>query len=165
MTSGEEPDPFLALKPLHDAPRVFWTPRNGGHWVATRGEDIRKVLSNHEQFSSRQVFIPPSPERPASIQLEIDPPDHEKYRRLIMPAFAPPAIAAWTEQARAFSVWLKRIPEFEVKQGESVRTSGGYRSGSPQPSPDVAAGRSGLRRSSRPVGRCLPRCLGFRPFR
>jgi cytochrome P450 len=103
---GADVDPFMALKRLHDQPEVFWTPRNGGHWVATRGEDIRQILVDHERFSSRHVFIPPSPGRPPSIPLEIDPPNHEKYRRLIMPAFTPPAIATWTEEARALAVSL-----------------------------------------------------------
>jgi cytochrome P450 len=103
---GAEVDPFLALKRLHDKPEVFWTPRNGGHWVATRGEDIREILTDHETFSSRHVFVPATPDRPPSVPLEIDPPDHEKYRRLIMPAFSPPAVAAWADEARALAVSL-----------------------------------------------------------
>src|SRR5262249_46157127 len=35
-----------ALKRLHDPgiPDIFWTPRNGGHWVATRGDDIYEIF-------------------------------------------------------------------------------------------------------------------------
>jgi cytochrome P450 len=84
---GAEVDPFLQIKALHDQPQVFWTPRNGGHWVATRGEDIRRILEDHQAFSSRHVFVPATPDRPPSVPLEIDPPEHEKYRRLILPAY------------------------------------------------------------------------------
>lgn len=103
---GADVDPFAALKRLHEQPEVFWTPRNGGHWVATRGEDIKHILTDHETFSSRFVFVPAAKDRPPSIPLEIDPPDHEKYRKLIMPAFTPPAIAAWTEEAKRLAVEL-----------------------------------------------------------
>jgi len=44
--AGAEVDPYAALKRLHDGPDLFWTPRNGGHWVATRGDDIRGILSD-----------------------------------------------------------------------------------------------------------------------
>jgi cytochrome P450 len=103
---GSDVDPFMALHALREGPEVFWTPRNGGHWVVTRGEDIRHILTDHETFSSRHVFVPAAKDRPPTVPLEIDPPDHEKYRRLIMPAFAPPAIAAWTEEARNLAVSL-----------------------------------------------------------
>ena len=43
-----------------EAPPVFWTPRNGGHWVATRGEDIREVQTNFRRFSQRVMTIPAS---------------------------------------------------------------------------------------------------------
>ncbi len=103
---GADVDPFAALMRLKDGPPVFWTPRNGGHWVATRGEDIKHILVDHETFSSRYVFVPAARDRPSAIPLEIDPPDHEKYRKLVMPAFTPPAIAAWTEEARALAISL-----------------------------------------------------------
>ncbi len=102
---GAEVDPFLALKRLHDKPDIFWTPRNGGHWVATRGDDIRAILTEPEVFSSRHVFIPKSG-RPPIVPLELDPPDHEAYRRLLLPAFTPPAVAAWSQQARELAVSL-----------------------------------------------------------
>jgi hypothetical protein len=34
-----------------------WTPRNGGHWPATRGSDIPEILKNFELFSSCRAFI------------------------------------------------------------------------------------------------------------
>ena len=103
---GGDVDPFMALKRLHAGPDIVWTPHNGGHWVATRGEDIREILMDSDAFSSRFVFIPAARDRPPSIPLEIDPPDHAKYRKLVLPAFTPPAIAAWTGEAQALAVSL-----------------------------------------------------------
>ena len=98
-------DPFEALNRLHQAPAIFWTPRHGGHWVATRGQDIRAILLDHERFSSRSAFIP-TMDRPRAVPLEIDPPEHAAFRRLLLPAFAPSAIASWTQAARELAVEL-----------------------------------------------------------
>ena len=58
---GASDDVQLAWKRLHDeAPDIFWTPRNGGHWIATRGEDIREIQTNHRRFSQRVMTIPAS---------------------------------------------------------------------------------------------------------
>src|SRR5262245_809806 len=103
---GSDVDPFLALKKLHGKPRLFWTPHNGGHWVATRGDDIRHILTEHRTFSSRHVFVPAARDQPPAIPLEIDPPEHEKYRRLVMPAFTPPAVATWADEARNLAISL-----------------------------------------------------------
>ena len=102
---GGESDPFEALKRLHQLPDLFWTPHHGGHWVATRGEDIRVILTTPEAFSSRHAFIPKS-DRPPIFPLEIDPPEHEKYRNLLVAAFTPPAVADWSGQARELAASL-----------------------------------------------------------
>lgn len=102
---GAERDLFLALKRLHEGPDIFWTPRYGGHWVVTRGDDIRRILSDYETFSSEAVFIPRR-ERPRIVPLEVDPPEHMAYRKLIAPAFTPKAIAQWTDLARTLAIEL-----------------------------------------------------------
>jgi cytochrome P450 len=104
VVEGDE-DPFLALKRLHERPNIFWTTRNKGHWVATRGDDIRKILSDHETFSSRTVFLPVV-DRPRIIPTEIDPPEHAAYRALIAPFFYPNAIASWADEARHLAASL-----------------------------------------------------------
>ena len=38
----------LGMMSLHDdAPDIFWTPRNGGHWMVTRIRDARQVVTDH----------------------------------------------------------------------------------------------------------------------
>lgn len=75
-------------------PDIFWTPRNGGHWVATRAEDILVMQKDHQRFSYRHITLPPMPaETPRQIPLELDPPEHAHYRRPLMQALQPGAVA------------------------------------------------------------------------
>jgi len=104
LASGDA-DPFLTLKRLHDGPDIFWTPRNHGHWVATRGDDIRNILMDNQTFSSRVIFLP-AMDRPRIIPAEVDPPRHAAYRALISPFFYPNAIAAWADEARQLAASL-----------------------------------------------------------
>jgi cytochrome P450 len=106
MRPGPEgSDPFEAWSRLHGLPPLVWTPRNGGHWLATRGEDIPVILKNYELFSSRRVFIGLS-DRPRGVPLEYDPPEHGPLRKVLIPAFMPKAVAVWAEEARRLAVEL-----------------------------------------------------------
>jgi cytochrome P450 len=92
-----------------DVPEVFWTAHNGGHWVVTRSREISRVLSEYTSFSSRQIVIPaPPPEVkvPPLMPLQIDPPNHLKYRKLLMAALAPKAVQGLGEKARALAIEL-----------------------------------------------------------
>jgi cytochrome P450 len=90
---GWQDDLQLAWKRLHEqAPDVFWTPRNGGHWIATRGEDIREIQTNHRRFSQRIMTVPASAQTFRILPANADPPEHDGYRRIIMPSFLPKAI-------------------------------------------------------------------------
>jgi cytochrome P450 len=102
---GADSDPFAAAKRLHAGPDLFWTPRNGGHWTVTRGAAIRRILADHENFSSRVVFIPRQ-QRDRFIPLEIDPPEHAGYRAMLTPALTPKAVAVWAQEARALAIAL-----------------------------------------------------------
>lgn len=94
---------------LQDAgtPEVFWTDRNGGHWVVTRSREINAVLSEADNFSSRQIIVPKMPaSAPPLMPLQADPPDHLKYRNLLATALSPRAVLALGEQARALTIEL-----------------------------------------------------------
>src|SRR6218665_2557302 len=39
-------------------PDIFWTSRNGGHWVVTRADLIEQILNDYERFSNREIMIP-----------------------------------------------------------------------------------------------------------
>jgi cytochrome P450 len=95
-------------------PDVFWTPRNGGHWVAARGKYVEHLLKDDEHFSSRQiVMIDALNPNPPFAPLMIDPPDHNKYRQLLMPALSPKAVGALGDKARTMTVEL--IEGFKAK--------------------------------------------------
>jgi cytochrome P450 len=88
-------------------PEIFWTTANGGHWVSTRGEDYLRFLSEADLYSSSINVVPK--ERNFGVPvvpLNIDPPDHAKYRKLIAPAFTPRAVVPLGESARRLTVDL-----------------------------------------------------------
>jgi camphor 5-monooxygenase len=89
---GADRDFLSPWKQLQDssAGGVFWTPRNGGHWIVTRGREIARIYADHENFSSRIVMVP----REVCEQFQLrpttlDPPEHRPYRRLMSAALTP----------------------------------------------------------------------------
>jgi cytochrome P450 len=93
-------DLLLAWKKLQLGPDIVWTPHNGGHWIATRAEDIEAMQLDYEHFSHAQFNLPPNPRDHDLIPLGLDPPEHGKFRRLIMPALMPKAVKVLEEKAR-----------------------------------------------------------------
>lgn len=111
-------DPALCADPherilelLANAPKVFWTPRNGGHWMLMSHEANFTASRDTETFSSQ--FIPPeklamlksmlppgSPHIPIAVPINLDPPDHTKYRMPLNRVFSPKAIAALKDSIR-----------------------------------------------------------------
>jgi cytochrome P450 len=89
-------DPFGSFRPLRDQ-RAIWSPNHGGYWILTRAEDIRAAYQQPELFSSSSTGIPAHASRKEKLYpLELDPPDHTAYRRVIAPLFAPKAVTART---------------------------------------------------------------------
>jgi cytochrome P450 len=87
-------DPHGAARLVRDMPRVFWAAKNTfdgrGCWMLTHAEDMRAVLQDAATFSSnRQFFSPLVKENWPLVPLEIDPPEHTKFRALLNPLFAP----------------------------------------------------------------------------
>jgi cytochrome P450 len=99
-------DPYArALQLAREAPPVFWTPRNGGHWLVINYADARTVFRAPETFSSALIApelmhamiaaIPPgTPRLPMPTPIFMDPPAHTTYRLPLQRAFAPKTIAA-----------------------------------------------------------------------
>lgn len=73
-------------------PRIFWSPRNGGHWTFLDYEDIREGYRNPELFSNRNTPIPPVDDWPIFQPQSVDPPDHARFRSLLAPLFTPNAV-------------------------------------------------------------------------
>jgi cytochrome P450 len=94
MQPAPNADPHGAASVVRDMPRVFWAPRNTfdgrGCWMLTHAEDMRTVLQDAATFSSnRQFFSPLLKESWPLVPLELDPPEHTKFRALLNPLFAP----------------------------------------------------------------------------
>ncbi|AKT37808.1 cytochrome P450 [Chondromyces crocatus] len=107
--AGMEDDLHLAWRKVQvSGPDIFWTPRNGGHWVATRAEDIVVIQTDHERFSHRDVSIPTARPKgaPTALPVELDPPQHGAYRGLISPAFSIRAVGAMEAKIREVTVAL-----------------------------------------------------------
>lgn len=85
-------DVQTGLMSLHrDAPDIFWTPRNGGHWMATRFADVTSIGTQPRIFSSVAQGIPPRPEGqelPLPPQ-DMDAPDHLRHRLLLLKFLSP----------------------------------------------------------------------------
>lgn len=98
---GMGDDVHAAWKRLQGGPRFIWTPRNGGHWIATRGEDIARMMEEWEIFSYQAITIPQNPS--PALPLETDPPRHGPLRAIISPLFAPATLKGAEAQARALA--------------------------------------------------------------
>lgn len=72
---------------------LVWTPRNEGHWIATRGELIWEILPDHEHFSNHLVIVPRSiGEQDRRIPSTLDPPEHQPIRALMDAGLGPKSI-------------------------------------------------------------------------
>jgi cytochrome P450 len=92
---------------LRESCPVFHSDRWGGFWVASRHQDVYEVGRDPERFASGPgVLIPPighgRPLRP----MDADPPDHTAYRDLLLPRFAPAAVAGMEDDVRALAAAL-----------------------------------------------------------
>ena len=107
---GDRPQETIGQ--LHDGPRIFYSPvhhhaeHGTGTWVLTHAADIRRVLQDAERFSSKDKTARAKGRGWGLIPLEIDTPDHGKYRALMNPLFSPARIAALEKQVRARAVEL-----------------------------------------------------------
>jgi cytochrome P450 len=117
-------DPALLANPhervremLRDAPPVFWTPFNNGHWVALGHEAAFEVSRDFERFTSTPIdpelmaqymaMMPAgSPHIPQPVPITLDPPDATKYRAPLASAFGPKAIKARADEIRSLAISL-----------------------------------------------------------
>ncbi|SFS11741.1 cytochrome P450 [Sphingomonas jatrophae] len=93
---GVEQDYHAAWLSLRSPARsLVWTPRNGGHWIATRGEDVRALWADAERLSSDVLAVPRGLGALMQfIPLQQDPPEHTPFRNAVMRGFASRFIVA-----------------------------------------------------------------------
>jgi cytochrome P450 len=93
---ARRPQPIFAL--LHDTSPVFRL--DGVGVIVTTRAAVEQVLREPELFSSSTSAHDLKTARPL-IPLQVDPPDHRKYRKLLDPLFAPQRMRAREEQVCA----------------------------------------------------------------
>jgi cytochrome P450 len=75
-----------AIMKLNDPslPKLIWTPRNSGHWIATRAETVTEALRNPNRFTSEVILVPrEAGEKFDFIPVVLDPPEHGPYRKIV----------------------------------------------------------------------------------
>ncbi|WP_063825049.1 cytochrome P450 [Nocardia pseudovaccinii] len=96
-------------------PEVVWTPFNGGHWIATRAELVQQVFSDYKRFSSRVILVPKAVgELMDTIPVQVDPPRHRPYRKLLNENLAPAVVRDLEGKIRETAIEL--IESF-IEQG------------------------------------------------
>jgi cytochrome P450 len=111
-------DPHARILDLvRNAPPVFWTPRNGGGWVALTHaanyeasrdtETFSSEFMPPEQFKALLASLPPgAPHIPQPVPITMDPPEHTKYRQPLQKVFSPKTIAGLRDSIRVLAAEL-----------------------------------------------------------
>ncbi len=90
-----------------DTPALIWTPKTGGHWIATRGPVIHEIYSNPDRFSSEVIFLPKEAgEKYLMVPTRMDPPEHTPYRKILDKGLNPGQIRKTEERVRAVAADL-----------------------------------------------------------
>lgn len=100
-------DPYTFFAQMHERfPPIFYDVGPFGNaWVITKHEDALFALRHAELFSNEDAT--PFPRDPANwfyfIPIEIDPPDHRKYRNIVDPIVSPQGVLKLEGQIRALA--------------------------------------------------------------
>ena len=127
FTPNDLTDPYEPCKWLSgpQIPRLLFNPArpdgggspfgNKGTWVVTHYEDIDRVYTDNERFSNKGAaeFQAAIGETFRSIPLGVDPPEHGKYRRYLMPHFSPARLNRMQDHIR--EVVVEMIESFAGK--------------------------------------------------
>jgi cytochrome P450 len=100
-------DPYPVLRRLRREDPVHWYEK-AACWCLTKHADVERVSRSPELFTStRGILIATGPgDRPPGLPisiLEMDPPEHNRHRKLVIQAFTPRAIAGLEPRIRAIA--------------------------------------------------------------
>lgn len=99
-------DPFGAFERLRRECPVAHSNKHGGFWLLTRYDDVRSAALDWRSFTSSTVGVTAipviTPRTQPQLPIEIDPPQHSRYRALVNPVFAPARVVAITPRIEAF---------------------------------------------------------------
>lgn len=105
------------LELVGEAPPLFWTPHNGGHWMAVGYEEAFQVLRSPELFSSALMSVeaaqqagpaalPDGRRIPMMTPIMMDPPLHTKLRGPLQKTFSPKTVMALGEKIEKLATAL-----------------------------------------------------------
>lgn len=89
-----------------ESPPVFWTPRNGGHWVIAGHAALFEAVRDTVNFSSSKMGIPAHEQEFKQIPIHSDPPEHAQYRAPLNKVFSPKAMMAMQDEVRDLAIEL-----------------------------------------------------------
>lgn len=107
-------DPVASFRRVREQAPVAWTEAQGGFWVLSDYASVFEAARNHEVFSSARSshggeglnnVIPKAPSR-LHIPVELDPPEHRSYRKLINTLTAPAAVAELQPMIDRWTTWF-----------------------------------------------------------
>jgi cytochrome P450 len=85
-------------------PDLIWTPRTGGHWIATNGATIHEIYTDPTRFSSEVIFLPKEAgEAYQMVPTRMDPPEHTPYRLALTKGLSAPQVRAVEEQVHSIA--------------------------------------------------------------
>jgi cytochrome P450 len=104
-------DPHIrAADLMKNAPPIFWTPFNGGHWIFQAHDAVSAALrdpgtfsSEHfspEEFDAMMAAMPEDQRIPAPVPISVDPPLHTKLRQPLFATFSPKTVATMEQDIR-----------------------------------------------------------------
>ena len=115
--------PHEVFDVLREHAPVHWNPEpapRSGFWSITRYDDILRVLKDTATFSSEARGITLEDPTPEELDvrrnmLELDPPRHARWRKVLAPDFTPRAVGRWEEWLRGLTL---RVLDDALPKGE-----------------------------------------------
>ena len=97
------------LELLRNAPPIFYTPRNGGHWVVTGFSEISDLMRDTARISSKKMELRADSNDSSGVRMVpimVDPPEHADHRLVLNKMFAPRPMVAMEGEVRALAAEL-----------------------------------------------------------
>jgi cytochrome P450 len=111
-------DPESVLGPIRESQPLLHSDLYGGFWLLSRYDDVTAAALDCEAFTSAipgTTLIPPTqPRHDPLLPLELDPPEHSRYRALVNPVFEKRRIDAMRPDLEALAT---RLLEPIVRRG------------------------------------------------
>jgi cytochrome P450 len=100
---GRDPQRGVSRLLHENAPDVFYSPYNGGHWIVARAEAAVDMLRQPDKFSSLPEYNRHREFKPRMLPIQSDPPEHAAYRKPLGERLSPEAVRLLERDIRAFA--------------------------------------------------------------